>query len=116
MSELVQPIRPGLEREDIAYRSVGKEVSVMVPVPPAIEPGHAPGCFLFRAYDIEGRMLAEFPNRRGRPTTVAAQGTLAKGPLVIAVYDGDSGRRVPHFAVTEFAGELFEFSAKTAQP
>ena len=83
----------------------------------AIDPGRAPGGFVLRALDTDGRLLAELPTR-GSGRVHYANGEFARatrnGPLIIAIYDGDSGCLIPAARVAEIADHLFELWFRTS--
>jgi hypothetical protein len=64
---------------------------VIRPGPDTIETGLAPGGLVFHAYDLAGRLLNS-DAVIGPVSQVMSVGPAA-GPVVLVVYDGDTGRR-----------------------
>jgi hypothetical protein len=69
---------------------------VIRPGPDAIEPGAAPGGIVFRVYEVGSHaLLAEdtVMTGRGPSDEVAAAAFTGETPVVLVVYDGDTGLR-----------------------
>lgn len=72
----------------------------MRPGPAYITRNRAPGGLVFHVYDLEGRLVTESRIRDLRDAARQAEldGRQAfgrvRGPIVLVVYDGDTGRRL----------------------